>query len=236
MTVAPSTSRRLFAEGLGTALLVVTVVGSGIMAERLSHDVGFQLLANTLPTVAILFVMISLLEPISGAHFNPAVSLVMALKREIGWTQFLGYLIVQLIGGVVGTLLAHAMFEMPLWQVSTHARTGASQWLAETVATFGLLLTILVGRVYRVSAVPALVAAYIAAAYWFTASTSFANPAVTLARARTGSFSGIAPADVPDFVLAQIAGALAAAIITRWLVPARRQLEPEVGHGRSQHV
>lgn len=215
-------TRQLFAEALGTALLVAAVVGSGIMAETLTADTAVALLANTLATGAALVVLISLFGPVSGAHFNPAVTLVMALRGEIAAPLALAYVVAQCAGGIAGTLLAHAMFELPLLQASTHLRSGPAQWLAEGVATFALLLTILGGLRSRPEALPWLVALTIVAAYWFTASTSFANPAVTLARAFTDTFSGIRPADAPAFVAAQIAGALAGAAASALLFPERR--------------
>lgn len=212
------TLRRLTAEALGTLLLVATVVGSGIMADRLTDDTALALLGNTIPTGATLFVLITLLGPISGAHFNPAVTLVMALQRSIPWRDAGLYIAAQIAGGVLGTLLAHLMFEAPAFVLGIHPRTGAAQWLSEAVATFGLLLTILVASRSRPAAIPALVACYITAAYWFTASTSFANPAVTIARALTPSFAGIRPEDVIPFILAQCAGALLALGLCRWLL------------------
>jgi len=176
-------TRRLVAEALGTALLVATVVGSGIMAETLSKDVGLQLLGNTLPTGAILVVLITILGPVSGAHFNPAVSLVMALKGDLPSGEAARYVAVQILGGIAGTAIAHAMFGLPLFDFSMKVRTGSAQWLAEAVAAFGLIVTILAGIRFNRPAVPWLVGLYITAAYWFTASTSFANPAVTIARA-----------------------------------------------------
>ena len=217
MTENTSLARRLAAEALGTGLLVATVVGSGIMAERLTDDVAVALLGNTLPTVAILVVLISLFGPLSGAHFNPAVSIVFALRRELGPRDLAAYVVVQIIGGIAGAWLVHLMFEAPLLQLSAHIRTGPAQWLSEGVATFGLVLTILVGLRQRPGAVPVLVGLYIGAAYWFTASTSFANPAVTIARALTDSFSGIRPLDAPGFIIMQILGALLAAAIAGWL-------------------
>ena len=208
--------RALVAEGLGTLLLVCAVVGSGIMAERLTADVALALLANTVATGAALLVLISLFAPLSGAQFNPVVTLVFALRREISPKLALAYVAAQLTGGVLGTLLAHAMFELPLLQVSATVRSGAGQWLAEAVATFGLILTIL-GALHARAAVAPLVAAWITAAYWFTASTSFANPAVALARVLTDSFAGIRPADLPGFWLAQVAGALLAGGLGAWL-------------------
>ena len=208
--------RALVAEGLGTLLLVCAVVGSGIMAERLTGDVALALLANTVATGAALLVLISLFAPLSGAQFNPVVTLVFALRREITPGLALAYVAAQVAGGVLGTLLAHAMFELPLLQVSASVRSGAGQWLAEAVASFGLILTIL-GALHARAAVAPLVAAWITAAYWFTASTSFANPAVALARALTDSFAGIRPADLPGFGLAQVAGALLAGGLGAWL-------------------
>lgn len=203
--------RALLAEGLGSAALLAGVVGSGIMGVRLADgNDAIALLANAVATAALLLVLISTLGPTSGAHFNPAVSLVMALRGELPWSRLAAYIPVQIIGAVVGVLLAHAMFDLPLWQPGTQVRSGAAQWLSEGVATFGLLLTILLAQRHRPAAIPALVAAYILAAYWFTASTAFANPAVTVARSLTQSFAGIAPADVGGFVLAQFIGALLA--------------------------
>lgn len=210
-------SRRLVAEALGTAALVATVVGSGIMAERLTSDVALALLANAMATAGILVVLISTLGPISGAQFNPVVTLALALRRDLGWGEAVGYVAAQVLGGLVGIALAHGMFDMPLLQVSQHVRSGAGQWLSEVVASFGLVTVILLNQT-RAQLIPGLVGLYIGAAYWFTASTSFANPAVTLARAFTGSFSGIAPGDVVPFVLAQVVGALAALAVARWLV------------------
>lgn len=203
--------RALLAEGLGSAALLAGVVGSGIMGVQLADgNDAVALLANALATGALLVVLISTLGPVSGAHFNPAVSLAMALRGELPWRRFAAYVPVQALGAVAGVLLAHAMFDLALWQPGTRARTGAAQWLSEGVATFGLLLTILLAQRHRPTAIPALVAAYLVAAYWFTASTSFANPSVTLARSLTQTFAGIAPADVGGFVLAQVAGALLA--------------------------
>jgi len=215
-------ARRLAAEALGTALLVATVVGSGIMAERLTTDTALALLGNTLPTGAILVVLITILGPISGAHFNPAVSLVFALRRELAPRDAALYALVQVLGGIAGTIVAHLMFgEAPL-QLSGHIRTGGPQWFAEVVAAFGLVAVILAGLVHARNAIPWLVGLYITAAYWFTASTSFANPAVTLARALTDSFSGIRPLDAPGFILAQLAGALIALVFCGWLLAARK--------------
>lgn len=209
--------RRLVAEALGTGILVATVVGSGIMADRLTDDVALALLGNTLPTGAILVVLITILGPISGAHFNPAVTLVFALRREIAANAALAYVTAQVLGGIAGTLLAHAMFELPLLQVSQTVRTGAGQWIAEGVAAFGLVFAILVGLRFRPDAIPWLVGLYITAAYWFTSSTSFANPAVAIARALSDTFAGIRPADVPTFVAAQLVGAVLSMIVAGWL-------------------
>lgn len=209
--------RRLAAEALGTGILVATVVGSGIMARRLTEDIALALLGNTLPTGAILVVLITIIGPVSGAHFNPAVTLVFALRREIETNAALAYVAAQVVGGVVGTLLAHAMFELPLLQFSETIRTGSGLWLAEAVAAFGLVFAILAGIRFQPEAVPWLVGLYIIAAYWFTASTSFANPAVAIARAFTDTFAGIRPIDVPAFIAAQIVGALLAMVVAGWL-------------------
>jgi glycerol uptake facilitator-like aquaporin len=212
-------SRRLAAELLGTALLLAIVVGSGIMAQRLSGgNDGIALLANTLATGAGLVVLIQMFGPISGAHFNPAVSLVFLLKRESNAGAFTLYVCAQLAGAVLGTWLAHAMFAEPLLQVSTKARDGLPQGLAEFVATFGLIGTILATRRARPDFVPVAVGLYISSAYWFTASTSFANPAVTIARSLSDTFAGIAPASVPLFIASQLAGALAALGLFGWLL------------------
>ena len=211
-------ARRLAAEALGTLALVATVVGSGIMGAALSDDTAVSLLANTIATGAILVVLITLFGPVSGAHFNPAVTLVFALRRELPWALAGAYVVVQVAGGIAGSLLAHAMFDLPLWQVSTTLRSGTGQWLAEVVATFGLIAAILGGLRFRAEAVAWLVGLYITAAYWFTASTSFANPAVAIGRAVSDTFAGIRPADVPAFVLAEIAGALLALAFFGWLL------------------
>lgn len=203
-------ARRLTAEFAGTCLLVAAVVGSGIMADSLTNDIALALLCNTIATAAALVVLISVFGPVSGAHFNPAVSLVMLLGKEMPAAVFLCYCAAQIAGGIAGTFIAHAMFELPLLQYSAHVRTGGAQWLAEAVAAFGLLLTILSVRRTNPDNIPILVGLYIAAAYWFTASTSFANPAVTVARTLTDTFAGIRPMDAPGFILAQIAGAMAA--------------------------
>lgn len=210
--------RRLMAEALGTALLVATVIGSGIMAETLTKDVALALLGNTLPTGAILVVLITVLGPISGAHFNPAVSLVFALKRELSAHDALFYVVAQIVGGILGTLLAHLMFALPLVELSLKIRSGPPQWLAEAVATFGLIAVILGGLRFRSEAVPWLVGLYITAAYWFTASTSFANPAVAIARAFTNTFAGIRPIDLPGFVAAELCGALVGLALMSWLL------------------
>ena len=210
--------RRLAAEALGTALLVATVVGSGIMAESLTKDVALALLGNTLPTGAILVVLITIFGPISGAHFNPAVTLVFALKRDITPRDTALYVAAQITGGIAGTVLAHAMFALPLLDASLKMRTGNAQWLAEAVAAFGLVATILAGIRFNRQAVPVLVGLYITAAYWFTASTSFANPAVAIARSLTNTFSGIRPADLPGFIAAELCGAVVALILMNWLL------------------
>lgn len=213
--------RRLGAEFLGTLFLLATVVGSGIMGEKLSGgNIAIALLANSVATAAFLVVFITMLAPLSGAHFNPAVSMVMRLRGEMSTSQMLAYWGCQILGGLLGVIVAHAMFELPLVQVSGMVRTGVAQWIAEAVATFGLIMTILgVGR-SAPEKVAMSVGLYILAAYWFTASTSFANPAVTIARATTNTFAGIAPSGVAAFILAQIAGALAAS----WI--AGKLLEP----------
>ncbi|RTE93733.1 MIP/aquaporin family protein [Bradyrhizobium sp. LVM 105] len=211
-------SRRLAAEALGTGILVTTVVGSGIMAETLTKDVALALLCNTLPTGAILVVLITMLGPISGAHFNPAVTLVFAGKRELPATEAAFYVVAQVAGGIAGTLAAHLMFGLPLLELSTKVRTGGPQWFAEAVAAFGLVATILAGIRFQRNAVPWLVGLYITAAYWFTASTSFANPAVAIARSLTNTFAGIRPTDLPGFILAELCGALAGMLLMNWLL------------------
>jgi glycerol uptake facilitator-like aquaporin len=214
-----SSSRRLVAECLGTALLLATVVGSGIMAERLAGgNVALALLGNTIPTGAILFVLITMLGPVSGGHFNPAVTLAFWMRREIKLNEALAYVGVQIIGAIMGTLVAHAMFEEILLQTSTNIRNGPAQWLSEGVATFGLVATILGTLRWRPEAVPTAVGLYITAAYWFTASTSFANPAVTIARSLTDTFSGIAPENAPGFILMQFVGAAIATGLMAWLL------------------
>jgi glycerol uptake facilitator-like aquaporin len=218
--VPVSWPRRLAAEGIGTAFLLAAVVGSGIMGERLAGgNVAIALLANTAATGAALVALISTFGPISGAHFNPAVTLADAARGRLAWDQVPGYCLAQVVGALAGVAAAHLMFGEPLLQLSAHARSGPAQAFSELVATFGLLATIQGCSRLQPGSVPFAVGAYITAAYWFTASTSFANPAVTLARAATDSFSGIRPADVPGFVLAQLAGAGAATALFRWLVP-----------------
>jgi len=212
--------RRLTAEALGTALLVATVVGSGIMAESLTRDVALALLGNTLPTGAILVVLITIFGPISGAHFNPAVTLIFALKRELTLRDALCYVVLQIAGGIVGTMMAHAMFALPLLDASLKVRTGGAQWLAEGVAAFGLVATILAGIRFERASVAWLVGLYITAAYWFTSSTSFANPAVAIARTMTNTFSGIRPTDLPGFIAAELCGAVAALMLMSWLLRA----------------
>jgi glycerol uptake facilitator-like aquaporin len=220
--------RCLAAEGIGSLLLAATVIGSGVMAERLAGgNTAIALLANTGATLAALALLIALLGPLSGAHFNPAVSLVQALRNVLTWREAGAYALVQVVGCCLGALLAHAMFELPLVQSSLHARAGPAQWLSETVATFGLLLVVLGCR--RSEDAPWMVAAWIAAAYWFTASTSFANPAITIARSLSDTFAGIRPQDVPAFVIAQLAGALSAYYAASWLfslMPGERRSAP----------
>src|SRR6202140_1073150 len=210
--------RRLAAEALGTALLVATVVGSGIMAGSLTRDVALALLGHTLPTGALLVVLITILGPISGAHFNPAVTLVFALRRELSPREALLYTMVQIAGGIAGTVLAHAMFALPLLDASMKVRSGGAQWLAEAVAAFGLISTILAGIRFERASVPWLVGLYITAAYWFTASTSFANPAVAIARSLTNTFSGIRPVDLPGFIAAELVGAVVGMLVMTWLL------------------
>jgi len=213
-------AQRIAAEALGTGLLLATVIGSGIMGERLAGgSVALALLGNTLATGAILVVLITALGPISGAHFNPAVSAVFALRRELSPGELAAYVLAQTVGGIAGVLIAHGMFDEALLQISTKARSGPAQWLSEAVAAFGLVLTILLTLRANPAAVAVSVGLYITAAYWFTASTSFANPAVTIARALSDTFAGIRPADVTPFIVAQLAGAVAAMLLSRWLVP-----------------
>jgi glycerol uptake facilitator-like aquaporin len=216
-------ARRLAAEALGTALLVAAVVGSGIMADRLSGgNVALALLCNTLATGAILVVIITIFAPISGAHFNPAVSLVMMIRGELDRRDALLYVLAQIAGGCLGAVFAHLMFGLEPIQLGGTARTGLPQWFAEFVATFGLLITILGCVRFKPDAVAFAVGLYITSAYWFTASTSFANPAVTIGRSFSNTFAGIAPSDVPGFIVAQILGALAAAALGRWLFTTTR--------------
>ena len=210
--------RAMWAEGIGSFLLFATVIGSGIMGDRLSGgNVAVALLGNTLATGAMLFVLITMLGAISGAHFNPAVTMVMRLRGDIDTAGALGHVAAQLVGGILGVWAAHVMFGLPVLEISTKARTGIGQWLGEAIATFGLLLTIIGTARMRPDWVPASVALYITAAYWFTSSTSFANPAITIARSLSDTFAGIAPASVPGFIMAQIAGALAAHFAARAL-------------------
>ncbi|WP_064691966.1 MIP/aquaporin family protein [Rhizobium aegyptiacum] len=211
-------SRRLVAEALGTAMLVATVVGSGIMAASLTEDVGLALLGNTLATGAILVVLITVLGPISGAHFNPAVSLIFAMSGSLRRRDLGFYVLAQVAGGVAGTICAHLMFNLPVLELSSKVRTGGAQWFSEGIATFGLVAVILAGIRFEQKAVPWLVGLYITAAYWFTASTSFANPAVAFARSLTDTFSGIRPLDLPGFWLAEIVGAVAALLLFNWLL------------------
>lgn len=214
--------QRLAAEAIGTALLLATVVGSGIMAERLAAgNVALALLANTLATGAVLVALIFTFGAISGAHLNPAVTLTEALRKAFEWREVPGYLAAQIAGAYLGVLAAHAMFELPAFTASTRERTGPAQWLAEAVATAGLIIVLRGSAKNRPDAVPFVVGAYITAAYWFTSSTSFANPAVTLARAASDTFAGIRPQDAPMFIAAQLAGASCAALFMSWLQPAR---------------
>ena len=218
--------RRLTAEALGTALLVCTVVGSGIMADMLSDDVAVSLMGNTIPTGAILVVLITLLGPISGAHFNPAVTFAFLLRREISASDAMAYVVAQVIGGVIGSLVAHGMFALDIVQISTTVRTGGAQWFAEVIATFGLVGTILAGIRFKADAIPWLVGLYITAAYWFTASTSFANPAVAIGRAFTDTFAGIRPVDLPGFIAAELVGATIAVVLFGWLLVSVKEPQP----------
>lgn len=214
----PSMARRIFAEWLGTAFLLAAVVGSGIMAERLAGgNAALALLCNTIPTGAILVVLILIFGPISGAHFNPAVSMAFALRSELPWSVAAGYIATQITGAIAGVWAAHLMFELPVWQFSLTHRAGAGQWLAEAVATFGLLLTIFGCAARTPTAIPYAVGLYITSAYWFTASTSFANPAVTVARSLSDTFAGIAPSGVAGFTVAQLMGMAAAVVVGKWL-------------------
>lgn len=229
-----TTAQKLLGEALGTGLLLAIVIGSGVMAERLAGgNAAIALLANTLATVGGLYVLIEVFGPLSGAHFNPAVSLVMAARGALAWPLLAPYVAVQLAGAMGGAWLAHAMFDLPIVQVSTHVRSGTGQWVAEAVATFGLLLVILRAPAGRVAA---MVAAYIGAAYWFTASTSFANPAAVFGRMFSNSFAGIAPSSAPAFVIAELVGAGMAVAVHRALhgVPAVPETIPS--HSESTHV
>lgn len=211
--------RALAAETIGTAFLLAAVVGSGIMAERLSGtNAAVALLCNTLATGAALFVLIEIFGPVSGAHFNPAVSVALALDRKVRWPTAAAYIPAQILGGILGVYIAHLMFEQPVFQISLHVRPGPSQWLSEFVATFGLIGTIWGTQRFRPATTPIAVALYIVAAYWFTASTSFANPAVTIARSLSNTFAGIAPRSTPGFVVAQFLGAVFAVPIFGWLL------------------
>ena len=224
--------RRLVAEVLGTCLLVTTVIGSGIMADTLTNDTALALLGNTLATGAILVVLITIFGPISGAHFNPAVSLVFALKHHLPRRDLGFYIAAQVTGGILGALAAHLMFDLQIIETSLKVRTGGSQWFSEWVATFGLVAVILAGLRFDQKAIPWLVGLYITAAYWFTASTSFANPAVALARSLTNTFSGIRPLDLPGFVIAELLGALCALALMNWLLrqPQTKLTAPRVVH------
>ena len=216
--ISDATARKLVAEFGGTMTLLATVIGSGIMAERLADEnMAIALLGNTVPTGAILFVLITIFGLVSGAHFNPAVTLAFAVRREIGHRLAILFVMAQVMGGLCGAMLAHVMFEMPVLQLSQNIRTGPAQWTSEFVATFGLLTVIFGGLRWRPDAIPTLVGLYITAAYWFTSSTSFANPAVTIARSFTDSFSGILPSHAPGFILAQLAAALVAPLCLGWL-------------------
>ncbi|MEL6372736.1 MAG: MIP/aquaporin family protein [Pseudomonadota bacterium] len=227
MTYTPA--QRLFAEFIGTAFLLATVVGSGIMAEQLaSGNVAVALLGNTIPTGAILVVLITMLGPISGAHFNPAVTLVFALRREIAVPEALAFVGVQIAGAIIGVWVAHAMFDLSILQFSAKERTGGAQWFAEVVATFGLVFTILATLRARESAVPMAVGLYITAAYWFTASTSFANPAVTIARGFSDTFAGIRPDHIALFIVAQLIGAVVAWAVCNVLLTAPREAGEQV--------
>src|SRR6476661_171015 len=218
MTDRPPLARRLAAEGVGAFFLFATVIGSGIMAEHLARgNDAVALLGNSVATGAILYVLITMLGPVSGAHLNPAVSLVAAARRELSWPDAAGYILVQLAFGILGAWAAHLMFDLPMLQLSVKARTGLGQWTGEAIATFGLILTIIGTVRHRPALVPASVALYIVAAYWFTSSTSFANPAITVARSLSNSFAGIALGDVPAFILAQAFGAFLGAVVGRYL-------------------
>lgn len=221
-------TRKLAAEALGTAFLVGAVVGSGIMAEALTGDQALALLCNTIPTGAILVVIITIFGPISGAHFNPAVTFAMRLKGDIASGEAAAYVAAQIVGGIAGAWAAHLMFDLPVLQISPTLRSGVGQWWAEIVATFGLVGLIFAGLRFRPEAIPWLVGLYIASAYWFTASTSFANPAVAIARGLTATFSGIRPLDVPAFILAELAGAALATAVFAWLLRPGQEKGPEI--------
>ncbi len=219
-----SPARTYLSEALGTGILLATVVGSGIMAEKLAGgNAAVALLGNTIPTGAILAVLITILGPVSGAHFNPAVSLAMCVTGRLSWQRLLSFVACQIVGAVLGVWLAHAMFDLPVLQFSTKLRWSTGQWIAEATATFGLLVTIFGGLRYNAAAIPAIVGLYITAAYWFTASTSFANPAVTIARSLSDTFAGIAPNSVIPFIAAQIVGALIAVATSAWLFDMHRK-------------
>ena len=225
-------SRRLAAEAIGSLFLAAAVVGSGVMAERLAGgNVAIALLANTAATVAVLASLIALLAPVSGAHFNPAVSLVQGIRGALPWNEVGAYAVVQVLGCCLGAILAHAMFDLPWLQSSLHVRSGASQWLAEAVATFGLILVVLGHR--RSQDAAWMIAAWIGGAYWFTASTSFANPAITIARSLSDTFAGIRPVDVPGFIVAQLAGALLALMVAALLFRTERSNSIEQGAARA---
>jgi glycerol uptake facilitator-like aquaporin len=214
----PSLGRRIFSEWLGTAFLLATIIGSGIMAQKLAGgNVALALLGNTIPTGCILVVLILIFAPLSGAHFNPAVTLALAWRGELPWSNAGLYITAQILGAIAGVWAAHLMFEWPVWQLSTTSRTGPAQWLAEAIATFGLLLTIFGCAARTPAAIPYAVGLYITAAYWFTASTSFANPAVTVARSLSDTFAGIAPAGVSAFITAQLVGMVLAVAVGNWL-------------------
>jgi glycerol uptake facilitator-like aquaporin len=231
--------RPIAAEAVGTALLLAVVVGSGIMGERLAAgNAAIALLANSIATGCGLWVLITLFAPISGAHFNPLVTLALASTGKFSWRDVFPYVVTQVLAAYVGVAAAHLMFELPVFTASEHARAGPSQWWSEMVATAGLLLTVLLGMRTRPQWVGGLVAVYITGAYWFTASTSFANPAVTMARAATDTFAGIRPADVPGFVVAQLVGALLATVFARWLnrLPNRLPASPAEGRAASDET
>ena len=221
MNAAAPLARRLLAESLGTSFLLATVIGSGVMSANLAGgNMALALLGNTLPTGAMLVVLILIFGPVSGAHMNPAVSLAFALRRELSWPDLTGYVGAQLVGAIAGVWGAHLMFALPVWQISTHVRSGPGLWMSESVATFGLVLTIFGCAARAPEAAPYAVGLYITSAYWFTASTSFANPAVTIARALSDTFAGIAPSSVAAFILAQLTGTVAALALRPWLWPA----------------